>query len=212
MAKGKQATLAANRRAESAHEVIDRLTSELTKAKIRARDAEARAEHLEGIDKHLADSSTKNDELVVAMVEKLAWWDKAAKADRRRRIDARAELHRRLVPDIISTILGQDACIEDARQFISRRYPALMATLCAIEQEQLKSDEPVEVRSTSLTPAMQRLSGDRLRKLQRLCGLRGVMADHPDKDVAVIVCDLLDAQQAKFTLAETLEYALDGAA
>lgn len=54
MARGKQAALAANRRAESAHEIIDRLTSELAEAKLRARLAEAQARRAAELEKEVS--------------------------------------------------------------------------------------------------------------------------------------------------------------
>lgn len=61
MARGKQAALAANRRAESAHEIIDRLTSEVAEAKLRARVAEADARRTAQLSSQVEDLQRRLD-------------------------------------------------------------------------------------------------------------------------------------------------------
>lgn len=71
MAKGKQAALAARRRAESAHEVIDRLTSDLAEAKLRARLVEAEARHVPTLTRHVEDLSARLEAACSVEVERL---------------------------------------------------------------------------------------------------------------------------------------------
>lgn len=71
MARGKQAAEAARRRAESAHEVIDRLTSDLADAKIRARMTEAEAARVPGLLQQVVDLSARLDAACSTEVESL---------------------------------------------------------------------------------------------------------------------------------------------
>lgn len=204
MARGKQATLAARRRAESAHEIIDRLTSELAEAKLRARQAEQRAARLEGIEALLTSASAKNDEMLCAALAKLAWWKAVADADYKRRFDAIGEMLHKVAADVNE--LPRLAPFEDRRQFVETRYPAIMAAITAGQSAKVDPRRPVRYPKT--TPSAKRLNDEQLHRFQRLAGERGILESAPDRDIADVWVDLLDAHQAGFTPQEVIEFAL----
>lgn len=200
MAKGKQAAVAAQRRYEAAVEHIDRLTSELAEAKMRARSAEARAQRLEGVEKHLEASSSKRDELVLVLTKKLEWWEKVRRLDEERRKAACAELCR-LGMDICS--LGKGGAIGDGWEFARKRYPRVVQALMA-------SEHPVPVDPTYVERApdtcfSKRLSGESRRRWNRLTG-REVDLGGTGVPMADALIDLLDARQAGFTKEEVVEF------
>ena len=205
MARGKQATKAANRRAESAHEVIDRLTSELADAKIRARDAEVRAARLEGADKLVRESVAKNDELLVAALDSLKGNRRWFKTDRDTRRQAMVELFTVVADDIGKGQMG----VADVREFMCRRYPHITASLMGATVEAVKGlgREGGPVRGSSLHRGEQKLEGESLRRFQRMCGSRTVLRENLGKDSADVFIDLLDAKAAEFTYDEMIEYA-----
>jgi hypothetical protein len=207
MARGKQATMAANRRAEAAHEVIDRLTSEVAELKIRAREAEHRADRLEGIEAALSTADIKRDDLIVELTRKLQWWSKVAGEDQARREAAREQMFRRLCPDLFDAI-DPNMPLEDRRQFLVKRYGAVMAALCACDESQLRPDSALPVHGTNTEVFEKKLSQESLRKFQRLSAQRAVFESAPDRDAADVLNDLLDARQAGFDPADVLDYAL----
>lgn len=99
MAKGKQAALAANRRYEAAVEHIDRLTTELTEAKLRARQhegatrevahlrievdrlrgqiADDTSDRLADVESRLAEVTSERDELASFVASLRRKWEKA---------------------------------------------------------------------------------------------------------------------------------------
>lgn len=200
MAKGKQALAAANRRHQAALDHIDRLTDEITALKIRARAAEERARQLDGV-QHLVDTvSPKNDALIVEMTEKLRQWKRIAEEDAKRRKAAWIELCDAFIKDMgFAKVAG----LADMIEFLNRRYPAIVLALNAGNSS--KGDHIVHHVPTEVT--QKRLSGDDLRRFQRLTGLRTVHEGAEGKDTADVLIDLLDARQAGFTPEDVAEFA-----
>lgn len=204
MARGKHATASANRRAEAAHQVIDRLTTELADAKLRAKQAEQKCAHLEGADKLVGSASIKHDEMLGAALEALKMWRRVADEDAERRRRAHLELVRQFMQDV-KTLWPHPPLAEDVRQFIEMRYPLLMAALHAgAPLDGFK--RPMRWKS-NLEAAERKLSGEDLKRFQRLSGQRGIFTGAAEKDIAEIWIDLLDAKQVAFDPAETWEYA-----
>lgn len=85
MARGKQAARSATRRAEAAHEHIDRLTSELVEAKFRARQTEAEAGRVPGLVALVAQLEQRLEAATSVEVERL-----------RSRLEAEAERNEKL--------------------------------------------------------------------------------------------------------------------
>lgn len=208
MAKGKQAVRAANRRAEEAHKTIDMLTTELAVAKLRARQAEQRANRVERVEALGEKTRSQAEALVPLLKETIEDWQQIAKADQRRRRLALEEVYSRLIADVALSydIMGLD----DQRQFLQKRYPHMMAALVAIDRERTAKfdDVPIPVHGTSVTMAEQKMSGDRLARFQRLVGHRATLISDPDKNFADIEADLLDARQAGFSTEEMMEFAI----
>lgn len=93
MAKGKQASKAANRRLEATRDHVDRLTEQLAEAKIRARDAEKRAAEADLLRQRVRELERRIDDgPTEAILDKLRWWDTISKQDRQRRSAALKEL------------------------------------------------------------------------------------------------------------------------
>jgi hypothetical protein len=84
MARGKHSAQAAIRRAEAAHEHIDRLTEQLVEAKIRARRHEAAAVRLPAVEEELRRVTRQRDEGTSPEVQRLAGMLDHARAERDR--------------------------------------------------------------------------------------------------------------------------------
>lgn len=210
MARGKHRAASATRRAEAAHQVIDRLTGEVADAKLRAKQAEARAARLEGIESLLEAASVKKDVLVAEMTKKLEWWAKVADEDRTRRTDAIVELFGPFWRDTFPNF--DDAPVEDRRQFLATRYPAVMLALTAGGGDIVNphADRVGLVRGSSVSLKFQEhLDDDSRRRFQRAIGLRmGAPDGEAARDLADVLVDLLDAKQAGFSTEEVLDFAL----
>lgn len=92
MARGKQAALSATRRAEAAHEVIDRLTDQLAEAKRRAREHEAASVRLPVALAEIDRLRTQNEQGTSDSLEAERSRRDAAIADRDERLLALARL------------------------------------------------------------------------------------------------------------------------
>lgn len=192
MAKGKQALKSANRRAESAHQIIDRLTSELADAKVRAREAEARSARLEGADALVERSLVKNDEMLSSALEALAQWKSINKQWHERREALRIEVGNRLLPDIEIAGARLGECRTDRAEFLARRYPALWYVMVG----EAPTDRHVYARSPFVR-SESKMSTDQLRRFQRLSGQRAIAEgdDLDGRDAADVWADLLDLGQ-----------------
>lgn len=205
MARGKHGKEAAIRRAEAAHEHIDRLTDELVEAKRRMKDAIERAERLEGVEKLL--SQRNNDELLADALEKIAEWERIAKEDGERRKAAIAEMYFVMFPDLnlLSDRKGE-APMEDRRQFLETRYPALMSAISAGKVAQRDPRKAVRWKHSPFKSRERKLSPDEVRRLQRVTNQRLIPGWDEDKDVADSWIDMLDAAQAGFSSEDFLEF------
>lgn len=204
MARGKKAAAAAIRRAEAAHEHIDRLTTELVEAKLRARRAEERAARLENISTLLQTASPKNDKMLAEALSALKSWKAISKADHARRMAAVAEMLDKLIADLGLPSGG----IEDRREFLAKRYPAIMKALTAgRDGAPYARQAPVAWAGSALTPMQEKLQAtpEDLRRFQRLSGMRAWSADGGDEDLSDVWCDLLDAKQIGLTYEEMIE-------
>lgn len=204
MARGKHAVKAANRRAESAHEIIDRLTSELAEAKLRARQVETEAAKVPALSKRVVELQQERDgdELLNWAMNELNEWRRVQKADERRRKDALRQLGR-LAADVGILIPGGGGEV-DALEFIRRRYPAFLSALMAADL----TDENTTHRWSRQRIHDDRLSDEALRRLQAVHGERLLAAWDKNVDLADVAIEALEAQQAGFTATEAAELIL----
>lgn len=186
MARGKEAVLAERRRVEARDELIDRLTSELTEAKLRARKVEAEAAKVPALVAEGAKlrQQIESDELLTASLEANRAWKRIATEDLERRRAAFMEL-RKFFSDLRAP-LGTGP---DRTEFLKRRYPALLNALTA--GQGLRSDDRVG--------ALRDMPEDERKRLERLMGVRATFRGEPDRDMAEIVADVLEARQLGFT-------------
>lgn len=205
MAKGKQAVASVNRRLVAANGHIDRLTSELVDAKIRARDAERRADRLEGIERMLDRADVHRDELIIELTRKCQWWAKVAKEDRERRGLALREMGK-LASDHGIMLGNRNLPFHDMWDFLVARYPAIMAALNAGTD----LTAPFATPGTPFRNLEERLESnpESLKAFQRLAGERGEIQGHEGKSAGQVLADMLEASQAGFTPSETLELVL----
>jgi hypothetical protein len=126
MTRGKEAAKAANRRNDAALQHIDRLTSELTTAKIRMRDAEARAASAE-LRVHRSETKIAADAADMQAVNEYLDIHRRHIKDHRRmwRDGAQKDLVR-LMSDAIPIKRATEA---DFIEFMLKRYPDLCAWL-----------------------------------------------------------------------------------
>lgn len=201
MARGKKAASAANRRAEAAHEVIDRLTTELADAKMRARDAEKRAAKADQLEELLAQRN--DDEIVADLVATIQRWKRIQKADAARRKKAIDEIWKVLAKDLRGLMKEMEPGFEDTWEFVMRRYPAIMNALAASDGAAERVSEHVDRRG--LNPTIAKLDDEKIKKWQEARGYRAVAQWAPDRDFADVMADLLDASQIGFTADEMVE-------
>jgi hypothetical protein len=196
MAKGKQAVETARRRAEAAHEVIDRLTGELADAKIRARDAERRAADVDLLRAQVA--AQRNDVLLADAFVALQQWRAYGSDLHKARKRALSEM-KGLIEDLDTAGLLNG--IADRVEFMLRRYPEMMAVLCGRDHgtEFLQGTTNVRRLGDDVTKRVQRMVGERA-DLGRIIG--------PDADAADVLGDLLDAKQAGFSKSDVVEFVL----
>jgi hypothetical protein len=185
--KGKEALAAAHRRLAGACEHIDQLSEQLAEAKRRVRDAEARADKADRLEKLLADKN--NDELLAEALDTIRWWEKVRVEDVDRRRAAWRELGARLLPDL--QFRGNTV---DRMEFLLRRYPALCAALSAGEW----ADIPVRDTRYQLGRSARHLSEEERSRLQRQRGIREASEGDDDTDVAEVWADVLEAKQTGF--------------
>jgi hypothetical protein len=184
--RGKEALAAANRRLAGAREDIDRLNKELASAKLRTRQAEARADKADRLEKLLADRN--NDDLLAEALDTIRWWQKVRDEDVARRRAAWRELGTRLLPDF--QFKGNTV---DRMEFLLRRYPALCAALSAGEW----ADIPVRDTRYQLGRSARHLSEEERSRLQRQRGIREVSEGDDDTDVAEMWAGVLEAKQTR---------------
>jgi hypothetical protein len=210
--KGKQAASAANRRTEAAHQVIDRLTTELADTKMRAKEAERRAARLEGIEAMIKTADVKRDELVTSLTATVKEWKRVAERDAARREAATGDLLK-----VCDDVSGKTLAVGDKLEFLVERYPHLVAAVFAVSVETVKDwglagVGATVVPGTSLQSAESRILRDQgresLARFQQLCGLRSTWTG-TDKTSAQVVNDVLDAKQADLSEDEVYEYVFD---
>lgn len=204
MAKGKQAALAANRRLEAAHAHIDRLTSELVDAKLRAKQAELRAARLEGADQLVSAASVKHDEMLADALAALSRWTTIQKQDQKRRNEAMTELLVKVLNDVgVKDLVNLP--LVDRWELARTRYPALASALMARDDAGRKPGAKTNaIHPVEMVHAQRKLEGDDLRRFQRLCGMRAVMEPAPERDAADVWNDMLDAKQIGLSFDEMM--------
>lgn len=196
MAKGKEALSAANRRLEAAYAHIDRLTSELVDAKIRARLAEQRATKLEGVDALVTQADIRRDQTVTQLQTEVNHWEQVSKEFDGWRRDALVELLGKVFLDLKRDGAGLPHTIVDRMEFVRKRYPVLWDLLA--------------MKSTTNRPrpdagTMRRFHGDRLLQLQRALGHRATLPPEVEVDTfAELYSEILDAEAAGLTSDEVL--------
>lgn len=195
MARGKEALLAANRRCTAAHEVIDRLTTEVAEAKLRARLAEQRIQELEprAARTDELEAQCRDDRLLADALNGLHDWRKIADQDWQRRKAAWSDL-RQLQTDLSG--LGPMG-MRDAGDFIIERYPRLVNALSAGRTSYVRTRED--------TPTYRKLSTEDRKRLDRAFGNRAAPEWDPEADAANVLADLLDARQIGLSPNETRE-------
>jgi hypothetical protein len=203
MARGKEAAQAANRQLESAREHIRWLTGELADAKVRAKEAEARAARLEGIERMLPAASAKNDEMLAKALTALQAWKKFRVDQHERSRKALQEVCRKLLPDL--DLPGYSFSGVDNVEFMKERYPHILEALLG---GPVDGDERVMTGDSPFRPLEEKLSLDDLRRFQRLMGERAVFDADQGADASKVWTDLLDARGVGFSKEEMLEYAL----
>lgn len=128
MAKGKQAARAANRRLEATQDHVDRLTEQLAEAKMRARDAEARAAESDRLRARVGRLQREVDEgPSEACLDKLRWWAEVSKADTERRKAAIRELTAYVGGVSLCASLTQLEKFELAIKVLPHTFAALIA-------------------------------------------------------------------------------------
>lgn len=193
MAKGKHAALSANRRAEAAHEHIDRLSTELVEAKIRARDAEEVA--------RMAELRLKRSEDELARTEKLRESARKVVDETRAHYKAGWEKWEKAKPDfnrlLIDAINAAPSTLgpADRVEFLFYRYPKLMDFLGH------KLDRGVH----SELHGSRRMDPDDVRRMGRWLGERATIEWDPDVDAARIAADLMDVPSLDLSKDEIYE-------
>jgi hypothetical protein len=195
MARGKQSALSARRQVESAHQVIDRLTSEVAEAKFRARQAEARAADADRLRQLLHEHN--NDDLLTEALRTIEDWRQIARQDLDRRRAALRDVGRILDDLEVAKFLTTSV---DRNEFAWKRYPALMKALTAGRELSDLYIDPNTPRS------VRRLSDESVRRFQQLRGMRGVPQWDETADMADVAADILDAKQSGFTREQFREY------
>lgn len=184
--RGKEALAAANARTKAAQERIEALTAELADAKARARAAEAKAARLEGADLAAAAANRRNDEMLKQALESLALWKQEAKADEKRRHAAIDEVLGKLLVDLKAPPQAGES---DRSQFLRTRYPCLVRALLADDNAADHPDLPRRISHAPWSPAERKLSGEDLRRFQKLTGSRATVDD--GRDLAAVWDDAL---------------------
>ena len=200
--KGKQATLAARRRAEAAHEVIDRLTTDLADAKLRAKEAERRAAQLQVLADRAVelqaerDSDTLLGDALSALDVDRRW----GREQRQRTRSALKTLRERLIPDVI-TASALPMSYHDGLDFVLRRYGPIMDAIFGQHVNPLT----IPALQSTTSPTARKLSEDQRRRLERLNGLRTFCEWDRDRDTADVWTDMLEGQEAGFDGPEIAE-------
>lgn len=184
MAKGKEALAAANRRYQAAVQHIDRLTSELAEAKIRAKEAEKLAvkvphleERLQVAEEKLATDSVVAElydrvELCLARLKEWKEHDERLKSSTLTLLRDYARLTQMTTPELV--------------EFAVRRIPQFFRDGSAISDgKPFRRHMPAG------------LSDDAVRRLQKLRGERGI-----DIDLGAAMAESMEALDAGFTSAE----------
>jgi hypothetical protein len=196
VARGKQAVESARRRYDTAIEHIDRLTEELANEKLRRKEAEARATRLEALDLMVRNAELRHDEAISDTQGALHEWARIWKED-----SARATRAMREVGKMLQHIGVMDLATPLERvEFLAKEYPAITACLTLGGSERWGVDD-LRLGTSRHHPAERRLTGDRLKRFQRLMGERSSLGDS-----GVDWADLFDARQAGFTAQEAVEY------
>lgn len=179
--RGKQAAKASRRQAESTAETIATLSSALSEAKKRARDAERAATAVPALRARIRElEADPVPEEVAAWMARI----KEARAKQYQRWEEAKPDFLRLVGDLCDRAFSLEAKC-DRIEFLFRRYPALWTFL---------GYRPVDhFRDQALHT--QALSADAARRLERAFGLRGEVQDHEELDLATVAADLWDAPQ-----------------
>lgn len=188
MAKGKQAVAAANRRLEAAQDHIDRLTEQLTEAKLRARQVEAQASQVPALKKRIA-KLEEPDPVVTRIAE---WWDTIEKDW----LDINKELNRwkSIVADYI-LVDCQERGLTGVEyvEYLSRRYPDLFRP--DGQQDAISKGAPWRRSKVE-----RRLPEEAVRRLQMARGER-----HADvTDNAGLWLHIEEALAAGFTAGEAM--------
>jgi hypothetical protein len=201
MARGKEAVQASARRLEAAYAHIDRLTEELVDAKLRARDAEARARRLEGIEALLPTAVAKNDAMLQQALTALRTWRRWGDELHEQRGKALHEMGTKLIPDL-DLIGGGGPVTTDVLEFLKKRYPAIVLVMTGSSWE---GESLVTFESPS-RPLEEKLGPEELRRFQRLMGERLVFQSDQEADASKVWADMLDAKVVGLSTEETMEY------
>lgn len=181
MAKGKHAAASANRRLEAAQDHIDRLTDQLTEAKLRARQVERVAAQVPKLQQRIQD-----DAPIIQQVAE--WWKGGTKAW--------AEMENRLTYMYSVVIRGYirlvmahyGMTVTEAVEWMTRQYPELWnkgpATHRIVRGGPWVTD-----------PGQRRLSDEAVRRIQQKNGERHI--DTPD--AAAMWQQIDEAIEAGFT-------------
>jgi hypothetical protein len=197
MARGKYSDLAVRRRLDGALAHIDDLTEQLASEKIRRRQAEERAARFEGVDQMNRSMELRNDEMLADALGKLRWWDHVVDEDVERRKAALRELGEKFFFDCkLDGLLTNQERVE----YLEDRYPRLMAALRAgtvVRNRGFLERSPYR-------PALRKLDDPKRERFERLVGLRHSL--NADDDRGLNWADVMEAQQAGFSVQEALEY------
>lgn len=197
MTKGKQAARAANRRLEATQDHVDRLTEQLTEAKIRARDAEARAAESDQLRERVRFLETKLEEGPgEAALDKLRWWEEVRKADVKRRRKAQSELMRWFDRD--NAFLVDKVTVVEGYEVMCGVLPNVMAALEAVDVSVIQRRAKEGMR---FPEDPRHMGGEEYRKWQRFVKRER----HLDDDLVSDLVDILSGVQERLTVDEIVE-------
>lgn len=164
MAKGKHAAASANRRLEAAQDHIDRLTDQLTEAKLRARQVERVAAQVPKLQQRIQDDAP--------IVQEVAeWWRNGVKnwAAIERRLKYLKET---VLAGYLNLVMDHyNMTLVEAMEWMTRKYPDLF-------MESSETQRIVDGGPWARDPQHRRLSDEAVRRIQQKNGDRHI--DTPD--------------------------------
>ena len=192
MAKGKHAAASANRRLEAAQDHIDRQTDQLTEAKLRAREAERTAGQVEPLKRRV--KQLEDDPASAELLEAMDIWKDAWKKAARQ------------IKALQGAFIEQAQVLAGQKGMTGTEYLELMWR----RHLDMWTDEDSTTRvrtgiSGNHVAKHGRLSDEAVLRLQKVQGWR-----HSSLDVVSLWEQLLEAQDAGFTVSETVELLDEG--